>query len=60
MRRSYYKANQEIGHFTCGWRFSIVELVYKSMNTKKRVLLQLMPHVLQVVIVWIICVRVVS
>ena len=39
MGRNYHWTNQEISSVLCGWRFDIVELVHRDINTKKGILL---------------------
>jgi len=52
MRSNYYWTYQENGRIICGWRSSIVGLVYGDMNNKKRILLQLLPHVHYTTTAW--------
>ena len=39
MRENYNQTNKKIGCIIHGWRFSVIGLVYKDMNTKMGVLL---------------------
>ena len=48
MRRNHYRTNKKVGYIIYGWRFGIDGLVHENMNTKKGILLQLIPHSLQI------------
>ena len=45
MGSNNHRSYQEDGSLIYGWGFSSVGLIHGDINTKKRVLLQLSPHV---------------